>query len=165
MDALAAKAKDIVIDEVGVSFLAQVLERLASKGVLLPSEVPLVLAIWFNVHTFITCLAWLAAPGLNDMLSSLIQSRQTQIQLIFGDAKLDRRYTTVEEFQETYVKRRIATHAKRVAAHQLAAERFVIDDIEEAMREVWKGLPSGFGPVELAPVDEVVEATEDACYD
>ncbi|KAG8796011.1 hypothetical protein FRC12_006340 [Ceratobasidium sp. 428] len=165
MIGLFYRTEDIVSKQIGGSLLVRVLDKLASNGVLLPSEVSLVLANWLNAGNLAALLASLAAPGLNDTLSSLIQPRQTEIQLTLGDPEPDNKRMTVEEFQETYVRHRIATHAKRVALHQLAAEKFVIEDMEEAMREAWKGMPSGFVAVALAPVDEVVEATEGACND
>ncbi|KAG8796008.1 hypothetical protein FRC12_006337 [Ceratobasidium sp. 428] len=158
METLRERAQNVVSAQTTGSLLVRALDRLASKGVLPPSEVLLVLASCLFADTFTALLAALAAPGLNGTLSSLVQPRQTEIRLTFGDSELDNKRTTTEEFQETYLKRRIATHAKRVAIHQLAAEQFVIEDMEEAMREVWKGLPSGFGAVELVPADEVVEA-------
>ncbi|KAG8724540.1 hypothetical protein FRC09_017438 [Ceratobasidium sp. 395] len=164
MQALEDRAKNVVSNQDSGSLVVRALDRLASKDVLLPLEVSLVLANWLSTDDFATLLAALATPGLNEMLSSLIQPRQTEIQLILGDPE-HYKYTTIEEFQGTYVKHRITTHAKRVAAHQLAAERFVVEDIEEAMREVWKRLPLGFGAVESSPVDDVVEAARGAHYD
>ncbi|KAG8796285.1 hypothetical protein FRC12_001390 [Ceratobasidium sp. 428] len=146
METLKDRAEKIVDNQVGMSLLVPAFDRLASNGVLLPSEVLLVLAKELTTDKFAALLAALAASGLNDMLSSLAQSRQRQIQLTLAGSEQNK-CMAIEEFQETYVKPRIATHAKRVAVHQLAAERFVIEDMEEAMREVWKGLPSGFGAV------------------
>ncbi|KAG8693041.1 hypothetical protein FRC09_010784, partial [Ceratobasidium sp. 395] len=76
-----------------------------------------------------------------------------------GNLELSRMSTKIGNFQDRYIKRRIATHAKRVDIHQLAAAEFVIRDIEETMEEVWKGLPSGFGAVALeTPVVEQQES-------
>ncbi|KAG8718113.1 hypothetical protein FRC09_013136 [Ceratobasidium sp. 395] len=152
MQTLAHRAEKAAYNQATGSLLVRVLDRMASKYVLPPSEVSLVLAGWLKIGGFAALLASLATPGLNDTLSSLIQPRRAEIQLILGDPALSKRMT-IEEFQETYVKHRIAAHARRVAVHQLAAERFVIEDMEEAMREVWKAMPSGFGAVQLAPVD------------
>ncbi|KAG8724536.1 hypothetical protein FRC09_017434 [Ceratobasidium sp. 395] len=131
--------------------IVRVLDRLGSTCVLLSSEALLVLAKWLEADEVAAHLAALAAPGLDHLLSSLMESRQTHIQLTQGDPESDGKCMTVEEFQETYIMHRITAHAKRVAVHQLAAEKFVIEDMEEAMREVWKGLPSGFGAVQSAP--------------
>ncbi|KAG8787205.1 hypothetical protein FRC12_015817 [Ceratobasidium sp. 428] len=142
------------------SAIVRVLDALASTGELSPPEVSLVLADFLaaDEDLLVALLASLVDPGLSDMLSSSMGSLQSKIWFTLGDADSANKRTTTEEFQETYIKCRIAAHAKRVALHQLAAERFVIEDIEEAMREVWKGLPLGFGAVDSAAEDEVVEA-------
>ncbi|KAG8796017.1 hypothetical protein FRC12_006346 [Ceratobasidium sp. 428] len=151
MQTLWDRATDTTNHELCGSAIVRVLNELASMGVLSPSEVSLVLADFLaaDENLLVALLASLADPGLSDMLSLSTEAPQTKIRFTLGDTKSDNYYTTTEEFQEAYVKCRIAAHAKRVAFHQLAAERFVIEDIEEAMREVWKGLPSGFGAVAL----------------
>ncbi|KAG8724534.1 hypothetical protein FRC09_017432 [Ceratobasidium sp. 395] len=132
-------------DDVGQSGMVRILDRLAFTGVLPPSEVSLLLANWLNGDNLAALIASLAAPDLRDMLFALEESRQTEIRLLLGKLESTHRSMTIEEFQETYIKNRIAAHARRVAVHQLAAEQFVVEDIEEAMRNVWKGLPSGLG--------------------
>ncbi|KAG8796012.1 hypothetical protein FRC12_006341 [Ceratobasidium sp. 428] len=151
MEALWEQAKDTVDTERPGFGIVRVLDRLASAGELPPSEVSLVLANWLNKSVLAVLLALLAAPGLNHTLPSLMELRQTEIQLALGGPKSDKKCMAIEDFQLTYIKHRITAHAKRVAVHQLAAAKFVIEDVEEAMREVWKGLPLGFGAVSLAP--------------
>ncbi|KAG8718797.1 hypothetical protein FRC09_012082 [Ceratobasidium sp. 395] len=159
MKALWNEALDSVGDEPGGFRVVQVLDRLASTDVLPPSEVWPVLTDFLEDHKDwpLVLLASLAAPGLNDMLSLLTEAYPAWIWLTLSKPETDNTCMTIEEFQETYIMHRIAAHAKRVAVHQLAAEQVVITDIIEAMGEVWKGLPLGFGPVELTPSVEVVE--------
>ncbi|KAG8700701.1 hypothetical protein FRC09_005807 [Ceratobasidium sp. 395] len=160
MQTLWDRATDTTNHELCGSAIVRVLDELASTGLLPPSEVSLVLADFLatDENLLIALIASLADPGLSDMLSLLMESLQTKICFALGDTESVNNRTTTEEFQEAYIKCRIAAHAKRVALHQLAAERFVIEDIEEAMREVWKGLPLGFGAVNSAAEDEVTEA-------
>ncbi|KAG8704923.1 hypothetical protein FRC09_003251 [Ceratobasidium sp. 395] len=149
--------------ELCASAVVRVLDSLASTGVLSPPEVSLVLADFLaaDENLLVALIASLADPSLSNMLSASTGSVQTKIWFTLGDAESDNKCTTTEEFQENYIKCRTAAHAKRVALHQLAAERFVIEDIEEAMRKVWKGLPLGFGAVNSAAKDEVAEAYGD----
>ncbi|KAG8718799.1 hypothetical protein FRC09_012084 [Ceratobasidium sp. 395] len=160
METLWDRADATIENEGGGSMGVRVLDRLASTGVLPPSEVLLLLGKWLDdKNSFAALLASLAASGLNGIVSSLMKSGQTEIRLIPG--KLESAHTglAIEEFQETYIKRRIAAHAKRVSLHQLAAEKSVIEDMGEAMREVWKGLPLECGAVESAPPCEAEEST------
>ncbi|KAG8796277.1 hypothetical protein FRC12_001382 [Ceratobasidium sp. 428] len=162
MQALSDRATDIVNNELMGSFMVRVLNRLASAGVLPPSEVSFVLACWLDKDAFASLLACLVAPFLTDMLSILTEVRRPGIQITLDALKSDSTCVTVGEFQEFYIKHRIADHARRVALHHLAAERFVIEDVEEAMTAVWKALPSGFSVGKLAPVDKAVGAAEGA---
>ncbi|KAG8796014.1 hypothetical protein FRC12_006343 [Ceratobasidium sp. 428] len=133
-------------DDVGQSGMVRILDRLAFTGVLPPLEVSLLLANWLNRDNLAALIASLAAPDLSNMLFALEQSRQTEVRLILqGKPESTHTSMTIDKFQEIYIKNRIAAHARRVAVHQLAAEQFVVEDIKEAMRDVWKGLPSGFG--------------------
>ncbi|KAG8796007.1 hypothetical protein FRC12_006336 [Ceratobasidium sp. 428] len=149
---LHIKETSIITDISYGSWIVRLLDGLSSTGVLQPSELLLVLADYFgeNEDSLVQLLALLAAPGLNDMLSLLTDAQYTKINYILGDLESDSKCATIEEFQETYIKSRIAAHANRVALHRLAAEKFVTEDIEDTMTEVWKGLPSGFGAVGLA---------------
>ncbi|KAG8764620.1 hypothetical protein FRC12_007997 [Ceratobasidium sp. 428] len=70
-----------------------------------------------------------------------------------GDTEPNPTPTTIADFQNKYIKQRTDAHAKRVAAHQLAAAPLVIRDVENTMTEVWKMLPQGFGGV-IEPVTQ-----------
>ncbi|KAG8724538.1 hypothetical protein FRC09_017436 [Ceratobasidium sp. 395] len=159
MEVLWDRALDLVGDEPGGFRVVRVLNRLASTDVLPPSEVWPVLTDFLEDHKDwpLVLLASLAAPGLDDTLSLMIEAYPTWIWLTLSKPEIDNTCMTIEDFQETYIMHRIAAHAKRVAAHQLAAEQVVIKDIIEAMGEVWKGLPLGFGAVELMPSVEVAK--------
>ncbi|KAG8684126.1 hypothetical protein FRC09_015588, partial [Ceratobasidium sp. 395] len=102
METLEERARDVFSSQDNGSVLVRILDKLAAKGVLPPSEVSLVLAIWLGTSHFASLIASLAAPGLDDMLSSLIQSRQTGIQLILDDPEQNK-CMTIEDFQETYI--------------------------------------------------------------
>ncbi|KAG8787207.1 hypothetical protein FRC12_015819 [Ceratobasidium sp. 428] len=156
MKRLWDRAEQIVDNEQIGPQTVQILDKLASNGALPPSEVSLVLAQRLYYNRFATLPASLAAPSLHSMLSSLIEAHPTNIRLTLAGPESDNICMTIGDFQESYIKRRIAAHAKRVAAHQLAAAQFVIEDIEETMREVWKGLPPRFDVVESAAL--LVEA-------
>jgi hypothetical protein len=52
---------------------------------------------------------------------------------------------SVGEFQDQYIRQRILAHAARVATHRLAAAPLVVEDIENAISEVWMSMPTGFG--------------------
>ncbi|KAG8724541.1 hypothetical protein FRC09_017439 [Ceratobasidium sp. 395] len=162
MQALSDRATDIVNNELMGSSIVRILDRLVSTGVLPPSEVSFVLACWLNKNAFASLLASLAAPALTDMVSVLTEARRPGIQIALDALASDSTCVTVREFQEFYIKHRVADHARRVALHRLAAEKFVIEDVEEAMTEVWKALPSGFGACKLAPVDKPAGAAEGA---
>ncbi|KAG8764254.1 hypothetical protein FRC12_008217 [Ceratobasidium sp. 428] len=79
---------------------------------------------------------------------------QTGVYVTLGGSELRNICMSIGGFQETYIKQRIAAHAKRVDTHQLASAPLVIEDIEETMSEVWKGLPLGWGAVALNPLTE-----------
>ncbi|KAG8704922.1 hypothetical protein FRC09_003250 [Ceratobasidium sp. 395] len=147
------RAGSIVINEVGGTITVRILDRLVSRGLLTPSEVPLVLANQLDGSLGLAeLLAELAAPGLNRMLTLVTEENQTKIRLtlyVQGNLELSKMSMKIGNFQDRYIKRRIAAHAKRVDTHQLAAAEFVVKDIEETMEKVWKGLPSGFGAVAL----------------
>ncbi|KAG8796015.1 hypothetical protein FRC12_006344 [Ceratobasidium sp. 428] len=162
MEDLWHKAESLAKNKLVGSYIVRILDRLVSTGALSPSELSLVLADWLDQTQFAALLASLAAPGLTDMLSILTEAHEASIQLALGKLESDNISITISHFQETYLKHRIAAHAKRVARHQLAAERFVVEDIEEAMKKVWRRLPSGFGAVKLAPADAAVGAAGDA---
>ncbi|KAG8724542.1 hypothetical protein FRC09_017440 [Ceratobasidium sp. 395] len=160
LDILWDKARATVNDEACGALIARVLDRLASAGILTPSEVSLLLAFWLDEHDPAAFLAWPAAPDLENILFSSMQPCQTEIRLTLGKPELAHTSMPIDEFQETYIKGRIAAYARRVAIHQLAAEKLVIEDVEEAMRQVWKGLPLGFGAVGLASSLEADETVK-----
>ncbi|KAG8700968.1 hypothetical protein FRC09_005643 [Ceratobasidium sp. 395] len=162
MEDLWHKAESLAKKKLVGSYIVRILHRLVSTGELPPSDLSLVLADWLDKTLFAALLAALATPGLTDMLSTLAEAHQTSIELSLGGLQLGSISVTIRDFQETYVKRRIAAHAKRVAQHQLAAERFVVEDIEEAMSKVWRRLPSGFGAVKSASAGTAVGAAGSA---
>lgn len=51
---------------------------------------------------------------------------------------------TIPEFQK-FLFERIQAHADRVESFGLAAGRLVQEDIEQAISDIWKSLPDGFG--------------------
>ncbi|KAG8791139.1 hypothetical protein FRC12_010076 [Ceratobasidium sp. 428] len=153
--------------EDGASGLATVhlLDKLALKGVLGQPEISLLIRCTLDQSCFAETVAGLAASGLKSILPMIMEEEQRQIQLTLvcrigwlhpayesyvlkgwqGQQESGQASMTIGSFQESYIKLRIVDHARRVDTHLLAAADFVIEDIEETMREVWQKLPSGFG--------------------
>ncbi|KAG8737192.1 hypothetical protein FRC10_008478 [Ceratobasidium sp. 414] len=125
-----------------------ILDELAVNGVLSPSETSLVLANVLVNERFAWLLADLVTSDLGCALNSVQEAHQNIICRIAepqGGLETGRVFTSTIDFQEIYLRRRINSHASRVARHQLAAAPLVCQDIEDTMTEVWKLLPSGFG--------------------
>ncbi|KAG8703651.1 hypothetical protein FRC09_004053 [Ceratobasidium sp. 395] len=154
MEKLWIKAYDIARNEDFEFAPVRILDKLASKNLLGPSEVALVLADQLDKPGLSMLLASLAVSGLRNALPSMAKMNQTMINVILDKPgpELGTACITISQFQGIYIKRRIVAHAERVAAHQLAGEILVIEDMIEAMREVWKGLPPDFGPVVPEPL-------------
>ncbi|KAG8723124.1 hypothetical protein FRC09_004636 [Ceratobasidium sp. 395] len=149
---LMNKAFDQAEEEFGGLAAVQLLDGLALKGVLGPSEVSLVVTCFVAQSSFAENVAALAASGLKSILRAILEERRINIRLAprsQGMQESDQVFMTIGDFQESYIKPRIADHARRVDTHLLAAAEFVIEDIEKTMQEVWRGLPLGFG-VEVA---------------
>ncbi|KAG9084078.1 hypothetical protein FRC06_004246 [Ceratobasidium sp. 370] len=129
--------------------LSAVLDGLAAKGTLGPSEISLVMANLLGRDQFVALLASLiTSADLGCALHVTQEAHQTEIYLIVepqDGPKPSKASITPVDFQETYIRQRIHAHAKRVDAHQLAAAPLVSEDIEDTMAEVWKLLPLGFG--------------------
>ncbi|KAG8796478.1 hypothetical protein FRC12_021111 [Ceratobasidium sp. 428] len=148
MRKLMNKAFDQAEEEFGGLAAVQLLDGLALKGVLGPSEVSLVVTCFVAQSSFAENVAALAASGLKSILRAILEERRINIRLTpspQGMQESDKVFMTIGDFQESYIKPRIADHARRVDTHLLAAAEFVIEDIEKTMQEVWQGLPLGFG--------------------
>ncbi|KAG8787923.1 hypothetical protein FRC12_015103 [Ceratobasidium sp. 428] len=153
MQKLWIKAYDIAHNEDLEFAPVRILDKLASKNLLGPSEVALVLADQLDKPGLSMLLASLAASGLRNALPLMTKMNQAMINVVLDKPgpELGATCITISQFQDAYIKRRVVAHAGRVAAHQLAGEILVIEDIVEAMREAWKGLPADFGPVVSEP--------------
>ncbi|KAG8748120.1 hypothetical protein FRC10_008853 [Ceratobasidium sp. 414] len=131
------------------ALLTALLDGLAAKGILGPSEASLVMASVLDKSTFITLLASLVTSvDSSRALHALQEAHQTEIYLLVAsqdEPKPSKTSITPIDFQETYIRQRIDAHAKRVDALQLAAAPLVCEDIENTMTKVWTLLPSGFG--------------------
>ncbi|KAG9082972.1 hypothetical protein FRC06_004755 [Ceratobasidium sp. 370] len=131
------------------NIISAMLDELAAKGILGPSEISLVMADVLGGSGFIELLASLiTSADLGRALQATQGAHQTEIYLLVApqdEPILRKTSITPIDFQETYIQQRIHAHAKRVDAHQLAAAPLVCEDIEFTMAEVWKLLPSGFG--------------------
>ncbi|KAG9080874.1 hypothetical protein FRC06_006045 [Ceratobasidium sp. 370] len=132
-----------------VNIFSAVLDGLAAKGILGPSEISLVMAGLLNRSHFIALLvALITSADLGRALHATQEAHQPEIYLLVAPQdgpKPSKMSITPVDFQETYIRQRIHAHAKRVDAHQLAAAPLVSEDIGYTMAEVWKLLPSGFG--------------------
>ncbi|KAG8742101.1 hypothetical protein FRC10_002037 [Ceratobasidium sp. 414] len=130
------------------NFVTMLLDGLAVKYTLAPSQISLCMALLLSEDYFTMLLASLVASDLNQSLDGLRELQQVRICVISASEDVQEprnTLTTIAEFQEVYIKGRIDAHADRVALHQLAAAPLVHDDIISTMTEVWKLLPSGFG--------------------
>ncbi|KAG8779502.1 hypothetical protein FRC12_024183 [Ceratobasidium sp. 428] len=142
---LLIKASQIAENEMGGSTVVQILDELASRGVLGPSEISLVLADQLDQSKFAMLLSALAVSALKNILPVVTEEHQTGIQLIQSNPDSNQTFLKIGDFQETYLKQRIAAHAARVAEYNLAAAPLVIEDIEETIGALWTMLPPGFG--------------------
>ncbi|KAG8785150.1 hypothetical protein FRC12_017920 [Ceratobasidium sp. 428] len=148
MRKLMNKAFDQTEEEFGGLSAVRLLDGLALKGVLGPSEVSIIVTCFVAQSSFAENVAALAASGLENMLRAILEEKHLNIQLspnLQDMQETDQAFMTIGDFQESYIKPRIADHARRVDSHLLAAAEFVIEDIEKTMQEVWQGLPLGFG--------------------
>ncbi|QRV81546.1 hypothetical protein RhiJN_09561 [Ceratobasidium sp. AG-Ba] len=76
--------------------------------------------------------------------------RHVTVRLPLDDDKLlTESRMTVADFQNSYMKERIDTHAMRVAYHRLAPAPLVCRDIINTITEVWKSMPNGFGAASI----------------
>ncbi|KAG8719589.1 hypothetical protein FRC09_010928 [Ceratobasidium sp. 395] len=148
MRKLMNKAFDQTEEEFGGLSAVRLLDGLALKGVLGPSEVSIIVTCFVAQSSFAENVAALAASGLNSILRGILPEKRINIQLTPNPQdtqETDQVVMTVGDFQESYIKPRIADHARRIDSHLLAAAEFVIEDIEKTIQEVWQGLPLGFG--------------------
>ncbi|KAG9076650.1 hypothetical protein FS749_011543 [Ceratobasidium sp. UAMH 11750] len=131
------------------AFLTTLLDRLAAKGLLGPSETTLVVTSTLNECRFFKLLTSLITSGhFSYTLRSMQESCQREICLLIAspdEPEPSKTSITPSDFQETYIRERLDAHAKRVSAHQLGAAPLVCEDIENTMTKVWKKLPPGFG--------------------
>ncbi|KAG8684187.1 hypothetical protein FRC08_013831 [Ceratobasidium sp. 394] len=131
----------------GPNCLMAIYDALEAKHMLHPSEVAAVLPTWSDNDGFDTHIASFAAFALAPNLPKLLKPDKAQLRVKFahpGKNSPAAAAWTVDEFQKGYLRSFIHTHAKRVAAHQLAAAELVEGDIHNAMAEVWKSMPKDF---------------------
>ncbi|KAG8746527.1 hypothetical protein FRC10_004661 [Ceratobasidium sp. 414] len=131
------------------ALLTALLDGLAARGILGPSETSLVISDVLDERTLIVLLASLiTSADSSRALYALQEVHQTEICLLVtsqDEPEPSKISITPVDFQETYIRQRIDAHARRVDALQLAAAPLVCEDIENTMTKVWTLLPSGFG--------------------
>ncbi|KAG9092600.1 hypothetical protein FRC06_011860 [Ceratobasidium sp. 370] len=131
----------------GPSCLMAIYDALESRHMLHPSEAATVLPTWSDDEGFDRHISSFAAFALSPALPALLKPNEAQLQVKIAHQGKHSPATTswsVDEFQKIYLRSLIHAHAKRVAAHQLAAAELVEADIQDAMAEVWKSMPKGF---------------------
>ncbi|KAG8793735.1 hypothetical protein FRC12_001818 [Ceratobasidium sp. 428] len=159
MRKLMEKAVGRAEEEFGGLMAVQLLDGLALRGALGPSEVLPVVACFVNESRFAGSVAALATSGFKSIWPTMMEEKQRSIQLALGrqdKQEPGQALMTTGNFQDSYIKPRIADHARRVDIHMLAAAEFVIEDVEKTMQEVWQGLPLGFGAETARPTIELV---------
>ncbi|KAG9097704.1 hypothetical protein FRC07_010743, partial [Ceratobasidium sp. 392] len=115
--------------------LTRILDELAAKGVLGQSEVSLLLAYELDTARFAELLVSLIEPGFGRALFSILDEQQPTLRLLSDNLELGQNFVTASDFQKIHIRSRIDAHARRVAAHQLAAAPLVVRDIENTMVE------------------------------
>ncbi|KAG8708288.1 hypothetical protein FRC09_001335 [Ceratobasidium sp. 395] len=79
---------------------------------------------------------------MKELLISMSRLEADQMDVHVSDGSGSRRrINSAVNFQQSYIKPRLHTHAKRVAAHQLGMYSSVYMDIHETMTEVWQSMP------------------------
>ncbi|KAG8687886.1 hypothetical protein FRC09_013218 [Ceratobasidium sp. 395] len=106
---------------------------------------------WFFVHfpgnaqhkLGLTYCSGRAVKLMQNFLESLSESEggQMKFQVLDGSKSYYWHIDPTVKFQQSYIKPRLRTHAKRVDAHRLGLYSSVYMDIHKAMTEVWRSMP------------------------
>ncbi|KAG8764471.1 hypothetical protein FRC12_008085, partial [Ceratobasidium sp. 428] len=106
---------------------------------------------WFFVHfpgnaqhkLGLTYCSGRAVKLMQNFLESLSESEggQMKFQVLDGSKFYYWHINPTVKFQQSYIKPRLRTHAKRVDAHRLGLYSSVYMDIHKAMTEVWRSMP------------------------
>ncbi|CAE6473108.1 unnamed protein product [Rhizoctonia solani] len=122
------------------------------------TRVLIVANIWLNEKIWTRCLAVCVGREIGKEIDRITMSTQLiTVQAAQTGQPEARRQISVFRFIED-IQRRIQAHAAEIEILGLATATLVRSDIEEAMSEVWRQLPSGFGnglnPEEIVADDQ-----------
>ncbi|KAF8757663.1 hypothetical protein RHS01_03606 [Rhizoctonia solani] len=112
-----------------------------ARGTGSDSEKILVFMVTMTRETWISCLDIGLGFEMAESALSLISSKCEKIHMTTNGRKSE---VSVDEFHN-HTRARIHSHAERVGSAQLATSQLVELDICEAMTEVWRRLPRGYG--------------------
>ncbi|KAF8738890.1 hypothetical protein RHS02_05603, partial [Rhizoctonia solani] len=112
-----------------------------ARGTGSDSEKILVFMVTMTRETWIACLDIGLGFEMAESALSLISSKCEKIHMTTNGRKSE---VSVDEFHN-HTRARIHSHAERVGSAQLATSQLVELDICEAMTEVWRRLPRGYG--------------------
>ncbi|KAG8736251.1 hypothetical protein FRC10_009543 [Ceratobasidium sp. 414] len=131
----------------GEQCLTAIYDAMEVRYTLDPSKAAIVHSTMCDDEDFNGYISSFATSALAPTLPGLLKSDRAQLhaKIVHSDKQhpTDTPYT-VEEFQKNYLRPFMHAHAKRVAAHQLAAAELVEADIQGVMAEVWKSMPDEF---------------------
>ncbi|KAG8733652.1 hypothetical protein FRC10_012226 [Ceratobasidium sp. 414] len=131
----------------GTKCLMAIYDALEARYILDPSKAAIILSTICDEEEFDRHISTFATLAISPTLPGLLNSNRAplHVKLVHREKQSPTDTPrTVDEFQNNYIMPCIKAHAKRVAAHRLAAAELVETDIQDAMAEVWRSIPHEF---------------------